>query len=301
MCRYSPWIGTNHSGRAIDRYVFSSSAWAWPVACTSAMPLWITSHAGAQQAVDDPVDVALVAGDGVARQDDRVVLADLDPLVLAARQQRQRRHRLALRTGGDDAHLAGRVLVDVLDVDQRRVGDLQDAEVAAHAHVLLHAQPERRDDPPGGDRRVGDLLDAVQVAGEAGGDDPPAGLLGEQLPQHRRRRWSRSARGRAPRRWCESAISRRMPSVDAIAPMRPRSVRRPSTGVRSSLKSPECRITPCGVCNAMAWACGTRVGDGDELDVERADHAAARRRARRSARCDRAGPPPRCGCGPGRA
>ena len=39
--------------------------------------------------------------------------------------------------------------------------------------------------------------------------------------------------------------------------MRARSVRRSSTGVRSSLKSPECRITPCGVCTAMAWAWGT--------------------------------------------
>ncbi len=39
--------------------------------------------------------------------------------------------------------------------------------------------------------------------------------------------------------------------------MRARSVRRPSTGVRSSLKSPECRITPCGVWNAVAKPCGT--------------------------------------------
>ncbi len=48
-----------------------------------------------------------------------------------------------------------------------------------------------------------------------------------------------------------------MPSVVAIVPMRARSVRRPSTGVRSSLKSPVCRMTPCGVCTAMAWAWGT--------------------------------------------
>ena len=40
--RYSPWIGTYHCGWAIDRYVFSSSAWAWPVACTSRVPEWTT-------------------------------------------------------------------------------------------------------------------------------------------------------------------------------------------------------------------------------------------------------------------
>ncbi|CAB4875370.1 unannotated protein [freshwater metagenome] len=54
-----------------------------------------------------------------------------------------------------------------------------------------------------------------------------------------------------------SANSRRTPSVEEIAPNRARSVRRSSTGVRSSLKSPECTMTPCGVCNTMAWACGT--------------------------------------------
>ena len=48
-----------------------------------------------------------------------------------------------------------------------------------------------------------------------------------------------------------------MPSVRASSPMRDMSVRRPSTGCRSSLKSPECRITPCGVWKAMAMASGT--------------------------------------------
>ena len=48
-----------------------------------------------------------------------------------------------------------------------------------------------------------------------------------------------------------------MPGSVARAPMRARSVRRPSTGVMSSLKSPEWRITPCGVWNAVAKPCGT--------------------------------------------
>ena len=55
----------------------------------------------------------------------------------------------------------------------------------------------------------------------------------------------------------ESERRRRMPTVSANSPMRERSVRRPSTGWRSSLKSPECRITPCGVWKAMAQASGT--------------------------------------------
>ena len=54
----------------------------------------------------------------------------------------------------------------------------------------------------------------------------------------------------------ESDSSRRMPGSSASAPMRDRSVRRPSTGWRSSLKSPECRMTPWGVWKAMAKAWG---------------------------------------------
>ena len=78
----------------------------------------------------------------------------------------------------------GRQVGDVLDVDERRVGDAEDAEVAGQAHVLAHRQPERGHLAAVGDGGVGDLLDAVDVAGEAGGDDPPPGLLGEHRVQH---------------------------------------------------------------------------------------------------------------------
>ena len=50
----------------------------------------------AQQPVDDGVHVALVARNRMARQHDRVVLAELQPLVLAAGHQTERRHRLTL-------------------------------------------------------------------------------------------------------------------------------------------------------------------------------------------------------------
>ena len=51
-------------------------------------------------------------------------------------------------------------------------------------------------------------------------------------------------------------------------------MRRPSTGVRSSLKSPVWMIVPAGVKNAIAKPCGHRVRDRDELAVDRADPAA---------------------------
>ena len=71
----------------------------------------------------------------------------------------------------------------------------------------------------------------------------------------------------------ESPSRRRIPGPSAIAPIRAMSVVRPSTGVRSSFQSPECRITPCGVCRAIANAVRHRVGHRDELDVERTDLA----------------------------
>ena len=55
----------------------------------------------------------------------------------------------------------------------------------------------------------------------------------------------------------ESASSSRTPGSSASAPMRDSAVRRPSTGVRSSLKSLECRIRPCGVENAVMKPPGT--------------------------------------------
>ena len=55
----------------------------------------------------------------------------------------------------------------------------------------------------------------------------------------------------------ESPSSSRTPSFWAMAPMTPRSVRRPSTGVRSSFQSPVWRIVPCGVWNAVAKPWGT--------------------------------------------
>ena len=55
----------------------------------------------------------------------------------------------------------------------------------------------------------------------------------------------------------ESASRSRMPGSSASAPIRARSVRRPSTGSRSSLKSPECSTIPWGVWKASANAWGT--------------------------------------------
>ena len=62
-----------------------------------------------------------------------------------------------------------------------------------------------------------------------------------------------------------------MPSVRASSPILARSVRRPSTGVRSSLKSPVCNNDALGCVHGDGMGVGHAVGDRDELDIERAD------------------------------
>ncbi len=141
-------------------------------------------RAGAHQSVDHPVHVALVAGDRMAGQDDRVVVADLQPLALPAGQQRQGGHRLALGAGGDDAHSLRRELLDLLDVDEHGCGHAEELQVHREAHVLLHAPAHQRDLAVvllGG---LDDLLHAVDVAGEAGGDDAAVAVLVEEVAQH---------------------------------------------------------------------------------------------------------------------
>ena len=189
--------------------------------------------------------------------------------------QRERGHRLALGAGGDHAHLTRLEGVDLLDVDEAGLGDREQTHLAGDAHVLLHRASERGDHPAVGDGGVGDLLHPVDVAGEAGRDHPATGAGRRTAGAARRRRTSPSASGRAESALVESLRQQ----ADALvlgdrAHHRRAPVSRPSTGVRSILKSPVCRIVPCGVWMAVANPCGHRVGDGDELAIERADLAA---------------------------
>ena len=146
---------------------------------------------------------------------------------------------------------------------QVRVGDAQQAHLAGQAHVLLHRHAERRDGAAERDGGVGDLLDPVDVAGEAGDDDPPALVArgtGRRAPCRPPSPTARVAGLVGVGRVREQQPDARV--LSAMAPMRARSVSRPSTGVRSSLKSPECRIVPCGVWKAVANPWGTECVTG---------------------------------------
>ena len=88
-----------------------------------------------------------------------------------------------------------------------------------------------------------DLLDAVDVAGEAGHDHATLRPLEEEATQRARRRSRSDGVKPGSSAFVESASSSATPSSPSAA-RRLTSVRRPSIGVRSSLKSPECTTMP---------------------------------------------------------
>ena len=64
------------------------------------------------------------------------------------------------------------------------LGDVEQAHLAGDLHVLLHRQAHRGDGAVEGDGGVGDLLHPVDVAGEAGRDDALALELVEEVVEH---------------------------------------------------------------------------------------------------------------------
>ena len=180
-CRRSPWTGMNHRGRTRESISRSSSGAAWPLAWTASAGTWKTSPPVRYR----PSTTRWIAGSlpGI-REDDRttrVVRAELHPLVLARGHQGQRRERLSLGAGADDDHAARVEPVDLLDRDDVLVRDVQEPEPPRGLDALLHRAPQERDHPFVAPRRVHDLLDAMDVAGEARDHDDVRRLLDDAL------------------------------------------------------------------------------------------------------------------------
>ena len=226
-----------------------SSCLAWPLACTAREPEWTTS-APRRTGRRSPCET-LVSLPGMACELRMTVSSgpELDPPVLAGGHQRQRRHRLALGAGGDDAHLGRVEVADVLDVDQAGSrGCCSRPMLAGQAHVLLHRQAEGGDDPAVGDGGVGDLLDAVDVAGEAGDDDALAGVAGEEVAEDAARPSARIGVWPFSSALVESASSSRMPSSWRARRCGPGRCggRRPGSGRSCSRRSAGSRPAACG-------------------------------------------------------
>ena len=133
----------------------------------------------------------LVSLPGMAWEDSttRSPLADRDPLVVARGHEGQRRHRLALRAGGDARRPGwGRGRRCVSMSTRRSSGICSSPIERARATFLPIERPSVATVAPVGDGGVGDLLDPVDVAGETGHDHPLVRVGGEQVapaPAHR--------------------------------------------------------------------------------------------------------------------
>ena len=231
-------------------------------------------RSGPVERVDHAIDVALVAGNGVRRDHDDVVLTDLHVLVLVGGHERECAHGLALGARADDADLTGRVVRRLLDVDHAVGRDVDEAHLAGQAHVLDHRSTDERHTPARPDRGLRDLLHPVEVRREARDDDPLALVVPEQRTERRADGGFRGGEARAfgiravrqqhqhptgPARDLTEASEVRTPPVDRrevdleVAAVQDRALRR-VVRRRERVRH--------------------RVGDRDELDVEGADLSA---------------------------
>jgi hypothetical protein len=113
------------------------------------------------------MDRRLVPGDQRRREDDGLTRADLDPLVLSLRHQREGRVRLPLRAGADHDDAPGIEPLDLRDVHDVLVVDVQMTESPSGIDGLEHRTSEERDDALIRTSGVHDLLHAMDVAREA--------------------------------------------------------------------------------------------------------------------------------------
>ena len=105
----------------------------------------------------------------------------LDLRMVAVGHAPQRAQRLALRPGRDDRQLLVGPVLELARLHEDPLGDLDVPQRAADVDVLAHRAPDERDLAPVGGGGVDDLLDAVDVRGEAGDDDAPLAAQEELL------------------------------------------------------------------------------------------------------------------------
>ena len=129
-------------------------------------------NALAKQLVDDPAHRHLVAGDGGGGDNHLVPGAHLHLLVSGEGHAVQSAHFLALGAGGDDDLLVFRQALDLVDVHQGVLGHLHIAQLRGHPHNVLHGPACDGYLAPVGGGGVQYLLDAVDVGGEGGDDNP---------------------------------------------------------------------------------------------------------------------------------
>ena len=137
--------------------------------------------AAAREVVHHAADRLLVAGNRARREHDRVVRAELHVAVVVDRDARQRRHRLALRSGGQAQHVLRRVAADVASRESARRPGCAGSRAAARSREFCdHPAADERDLAIELRRQVDEDLHPVDARRERR-DDQPAGRAREDL------------------------------------------------------------------------------------------------------------------------
>ena len=127
--------------------------------------------------VHDARNSFLIARNGRRGNDDRVAFVNLDGLMLAVRDTGKRRKRLALATRTHNNDLLRRNALQVIGVDKVDVLNLQITQATCDIGVLNHRTARDHDFAAARDSRIGDLLQAVDMACKARDNDAALGVL----------------------------------------------------------------------------------------------------------------------------
>ncbi len=103
------------------------------------------------------------------------------PSRLGLEQLGQRRPRLALGSGGQDAQVVGQQPLCLLDRAEQALGNLEASRPPGRLHVPFQAPPCENQTPPAALADLDDVLHPVQVRGEEPHQHAAAGLGDEAV------------------------------------------------------------------------------------------------------------------------
>src|SRR5262252_8943780 len=98
-----------------------------------------------KEVIDHAIDRLLIAWDDAAGENDRVALLDLGVLVVVDRSAGQRRHRLALSTADQYAHLLRREVFHFAGIDNQPFWSFDVSEVFGNLRRIVHRAPDEGD------------------------------------------------------------------------------------------------------------------------------------------------------------
>ena len=200
--RNSPCTGMKNCGRATAKRVLISSCLACPLTWTAARPEWMTS--APSRWIPSITCPTLCSLPGMACELRMTVSpgTELDPPVLPRGHQGEGGHRLALAARRHDAHPLGRVVGDLLDVDEVGVGDGEQPQLARRARRSWPSTARAwRSTRPCATAASAICWMRWMWRGEAGHDDALGARPGRTARAAPSRPPPRCACARAPRRW----------------------------------------------------------------------------------------------------